>query len=272
MWRDLIFHNEKFEQGVSKALSMGMRINPRSNQIELREDAKAMAYNGNWLFFGNTTAHRDCFLWHSVMFDCFENFVPEFCRLRCYKVVVKTRNFHEAIQLYNAVHAGLASHAQLCVIHGKVGMDERWYTDGHFNGFVYCDGPIEAQEKYVYIRDIVDRHIDTKFAVAQGLPPTIPVIIKRSCTEFERIHGPTDQPFWQAMTQEEINYQRHIEDIFKLDIGSFSQPDWLKNRLILKFVKWANIVGDKTWIDYFGGKDFLTMKAVTYHNQPATQT
>jgi len=190
------------------------------------------------------------------MFNHFNQFVPEFCKLRCYKVVVKVRNFLEAIQLYNAMHAGPLARADLTLIHGKVGIDERYYTDGHFNGFIYCDGLEDALEKYEAVGELVSTQIPTG--------EDIPIIIKRSCTEFEKIHGPTDNEFWSAFTPDERDFQNHIEDIFVKQTVCAAQPDWLRNRIIAKMIKWANTVGDKSWIDYFG-LDFLTMKAVTYH-------
>jgi len=190
------------------------------------------------------------------MFNHFNQFVPDFCKLRCYKVVVKVRNFLEAIQFYNAMQAGPLVRADLTLIHGKVGIDERFYTDGHFNGFVYCDGLEDAQEKYEAVKELVTTQIPTG--------EDIPIIIKRSCTEFERVHGATSNEFWNTVTKDEHDFQSHVEDIFSRQTVAAAQPDWLRNRIITKMAKWANTVGDKSWIDYFE-LDFLTMKAVTYH-------
>lgn len=258
MWRDLLFHNEAFDNGVQSLLRSGqMYINHETGLIEARN--QSMDYNANWLFFGYTTSLRDCSLWHHVMFNHFNGLVPEFCRFRCYKVVVNVRNFLEAMQFYGAILAAPAHRADLMPLHGKIGIDERYYTNGHFNGFIYCDGHKDALNKYKVVRELVDELIPTG--------RDIPIIVKRSCTEFEKRHGPTDNEFWQTMTEDEYELQHRIEDIFKSELVSAVQPDWLKNKIITRFVKWANTVGDKTWVDYFGGTDFLTMKAVTYHNQ-----
>jgi hypothetical protein len=258
MWRELCFHNELLDRGVRRLLSSGIvRISIDSGLIELKESAKSMNYDGNWLFFGHNTAMRDCYLWHQVMFNYFDSLVPDFCRFRCWKVVVKTRNFRDAIGLHNAVCAGPQVAGDLMPIQGKVGIDERWYTHGHFNGFIYCDGPEDAERKFLYIRKLVDTCIpDGK---------NIDVIIKRSCTEFERMHGPTDGDFWKEMSPEDIDLQHRVEDMVQGMKGSSVQPDWVKNRIISRMVKWANSVGDTSWVEYFGGTDILTMKAVTYH-------
>jgi len=255
MWRKLYFQNEQVDQGIHRLLRSGIvHLNHDTGLIE--PSSNSMNYDSNWIFFGRTTSLRDCFLWHQVMFNNFDHFVPEFCKLNCYKVVVKVRNFLEAIQLYNAMQAGPAIRADLTLIHGKVGIDERFYSDGFFNGFIYCNGLADAREKYEAVGEIVTTQIPTG--------PDIPIIIKRSCTEFERVHGPTDNSFWNTFTDEERDFQNHIEDIFVRQTVCAAQPDWLKNRTITKMIKWANTVGDKSWIEYFG-LDFLTMKAVTYH-------
>jgi len=258
MWRELIFVNKKVEQGVRRSLASGLvRINPDTGLIDLSPNAHAMGFDGNWLFFGYNTAQRDCFTWHSIMFNCFENFVPEFCKLRCYKVVVKARNFLDAMRFRNAVLAIPHTAGGLTPLQGKVGKDERDYTDGYFNGFIYCDGLEDAREKYTVVRELLDEHVEDG--------KNIPVIIKRTCTEFEQKHGPTDGAFWQSMTKEELDFQHLLEDIYEGIKRSSVQPDWLQNKVITDMMRWANIIGDKSWMEYFGCEDILTMKAVTYH-------
>lgn len=256
MWQKLLFHNEVLEQGIQRVIASGLGYIDHDSGL-LVPTGKSMDFNTNWLFFGYTTALRDCYLWHQVMFRHFNGFVPEFCRLRCYKVVVKVRNFLEAVQFGNLMTAGPCIQAEICPLHGKVGIDERPYSDGHFNGFVYCDGLEDGLRKYQIVRKLVDEHLENG--------SEIPIILKRSCTEFEKRHGATDTPFWDAISQEDLDFQHHLEDIFKGQWTCAVQPDWLKNKIFHKFAKWANTVGDKSWIDYFG-EDFLTMKAVTYHH------
>ena len=216
-----------------------------------------MNFNGNWLFFGHNTALRDCFTWHTIMFNCHNKFVPEFCKLRCYKVVIQTRNFIDAMNFRNAAVAAPQNVGGLTSLQGKVGIDERDYTNGIFNGFIYCDGLEDAREKYLIVRELLDKHVpDGK---------NINAIIKRSCTEMEREYGPTDGKFWQSMTEAEITLEKYFADIYAGLSGSTTQPDWLQNKVIYDMALWANKVGDKSWMEYFGSEDFLTMKAVTYH-------
>lgn len=254
MWRKLWF-NEQIDGTIRNLISSDVvKIDPGTGLLTASH--KAMQYDANWLFCGYTTSLRDCYLWHQIMFRHF-GVVPEFCHQRCYKVVVKVRNFMEAMQFYGVMNASGCIRGECCNLHGKVGIDERHYSSGHFNAFIYCDGLEQGLEKYQIVRELVD----------QNMPDgeNIPVILKRSCTEFERQFGPTDNDFWKEMPKEHVKLQRHIEDIFQGEMGSSVQPDWLKNKIILKFIKWANATGDKSWIEWVG-KDFLTVHAYTYHH------
>lgn len=255
MWRKLWF-NDKVEGAIRQIIASGSAYIDHDTGL-IKPSKKQMSYDGNWLFSGYTTSLRDCYLWHQIMFNHF-NIVPEFCHQRCYKVVVKVRNFLEAMQFYGLMYSSGCLRAECCPIHGKVGMDERSYSDAPFNGFVYCDGLMQGLEKYDIIREMIDKHMPDG--------SNIQVILKRSCTEFERAYGPTNSKFWAEMPQEHLELQHRLEDIFDGVWSSSIQPDWLKNKIIYKLARWANAHGDKSWIDYFGSGDFMTMKAVTYHH------
>jgi hypothetical protein len=136
-------------------------------------------------------------------------------------------------------------------------MDTRHYTDCPWGGYFYCDGVEDAMEKYRIIREAVDKHLPNGVSV--------PVIVKRSCTEFEREHGPTDGDFWQGFPSVDADFQRHVEDIFGGGDWNWTvQPDWMRNKTLLKWAHWANMWGDKTWKDVTHIPDF-TVNAVTYH-------
>ena len=122
MWRKLCFHNKRLEEGVSSFLQGGNgRIDHETGLIV--PGPQSMSYNGNWLFFSYTTMLRDCYLWHTVMFRHFR-LVPDYCRLRCYKVVVKVRNFTEAMDFYNLMNSAPYLQGEIAPLPGKVGIDE----------------------------------------------------------------------------------------------------------------------------------------------------
>jgi len=255
MWQKLYF-NETIEAAIDKVIKDGLAYVHHDTGL-ITPNMGAMSARANWLFSGYQTMGRDCYLWHSIMFTYF-GLVPKYCLERCYKVVVKVRNFRETILFHRLMNAASAHNNEIAPIAGKSGMDERTYTEEPWNAFIYADGLEDALSKYHHARKLVDECMEDG--------RNIRIIIKRSCTEFERAYGPTDQPFWEGITKENLDFQRHLEDIFSGQWGSAVQPDWLKNKLTFRFIKWANTIGDKSWLDLYP-EDFLTMKAVTYHPQ-----
>jgi hypothetical protein len=215
-------------------------------------------YDTNWLFFGYTVGSRDCMLWHNIMFNVF-GLVPTFCRLHCWKVVIKPRTVKELIQLYGLAQAIPYLYGFICPLHGKCGIDTRYYTDIPYDGFVYCNSYEEGLEKYEIMRDACNKYLEDG--------ENINVVLKRSCTEFERALGPTDSDVWDQMPEDEIELERKIADMFDGLKQSSVQPDWQKNKTILHWCKFANIFGDKSYLDLFGEDIVETVHAVTYHNK-----
>lgn len=254
MWKDLQM-DDKFRDGIRQVIKSGMgKLNSTSGLVEL--NVEQMAFDVNWLFFGNTVAAMDCALWHSIMFNNF-NFVPEYCRTRCYKVVVRIPSVEMLLKFFNFANSIPALGEYHAPLHGKCGIDTRWYTDARYDAFFYCDGLEDGLEKYEIVRHFVDSYFDNG--------KDLPIILKRSCTEFERAFGPTDNTFWKGLTDAEVKYQRRLETIFSKQQLSTVQPDWHKNATISRWIEYANAIGDKSWVNYYGGKDTLTMHAVTYH-------
>lgn len=253
MWRKLWF-NENIEQKIGQIIRANIAQIDAGTGLCIPPNV-SMEYDTNWLFAGHTVAQRDCYLWHTIMFNFFD-LVPKFCKFNCWKVVVKPRTFAEAWQFYNLLSASATINGDLCDLQGKCGIDSRFYTNSPWGGFVYCTTKEEALEKYLIVQQMINSYIPDG--------GNIPIIVKRSCTEFERKYGATDGEFWSHITPEEHEMEARLRDIF---VGHWSpsvQPDWLKNKTIYKWAKWANTIGDKSHIEVFG-KDLFTMSAVTYH-------
>ena len=122
-----------------------------SRQYDYDADKKRLVPNaqipldGPWAFFGCSTGARNCHLWKKVMFDQF-SLVPEFCRLRCHKIVARPKNVVELIKTYHFAQAiPFFSDATLVVIPGKAGRDNREYTPQPWGAFWYAQGPGHAQ-------------------------------------------------------------------------------------------------------------------------------
>ena len=253
MWNNL-WWNDESESCFNRSLS-GLKLDFDRGKMIPRSFESATEVN--WLFFGSPVRHMDCGLWHGIMFRSY-NFVPSYCRLRCYKVVVKIPTVETLIRFHSFAQT-THQYIETCTpLYGKCGIDERYYTDTPYDAFFYCDGLEDGLEKYRLVRSLMPH-----FTFA----PDLPVVLKRTCTEFEKAHGPTDAPYWKGMTPEEIDLQRHLEDIYDAQNIEVHQPGWLINKIYRRWCKFANTHGDKSWLNYYSSEpDFLTMKAVTYHH------
>jgi len=254
MYRNLWFRKE-IEQKIRQTIQSGM-VEFDMHKGKLYPKNMQAHYDTNWMFFSNSTDRRDCYLWHTIMYNVF-GLVPEFCRFHCWKVVVKPRNVRELIQLYQLVQAMPFLYGYINTFHGKCGIDTRNYTKLPYDAFFYNESKEEAYENYKIIRHALDTYLD----------PEIDAIVKRSCTEFERDMGPTDGPSWQKMTDEEKSLERYLESIYVGDPSMTSQPDWHRNKVLLHWLQHAYMHGDTTGVEFLG-QDIHSRPGtpVTYHD------
>lgn len=252
MWKDLWF-NAEVSNTIRRLINSGaVRFNI---QTKLLEPVTQGEFDTNWLFTGNTIGERDCFLWHHIMFNHF-NLVPEFCKLHCHKVVIKPRNVVELIRVHGLFNAIPLLYGFITPMQSKCGIDTRNYTDCKYSGYIYCSSLEEGREKHAILRKACAEHLEDG--------ENIPIILKRSCTEFEKKYGPTDGEFWEAVTPVERDLEKRLGDIFSKTQTASIQPDWLKNKTIYYWIEHANAIGDRSWVELFG-EDPITMSAVTYH-------
>ena len=262
MWRELWFDDE-VDGKIQSLMARGV-IKLDDNKKRFVPKDLVLDYNHNWLHVASGVECRKCWLWKDIFFDAF-GLIPEFCRLHCYKVVAKiggeynSHGVREAIQLHGLQQAIPYLYGFIAPMPGKVGYDARDYTDAPFDAFWYANGYKQGIQYYEIVQDAIRRHM--------GLDD-IPVVLKRACTEMEATK-PTDDPFWDTFSMRDREIQDHYEDMFEYESRPAFQPEWLKNRIIFKWLKRANGMGDKSGSSYVGS-DIFTVKAVTYHDVVAS--
>lgn len=256
LWKDLWWTEESFDRfnntvGANMKLDLHrMKMFPRSLEA---------ASESNWIFFGPHNRAMDCGLWHGIMFK-YWNLVPPYCRYRCYKVVVKIPTVETLMRFHNFIQ-GSAQHLEtITPLYGKCGIDERWYSDTPYDAFFYCTGLEDGLDRYETVRNLIRTH----FTFA----PDLPIILKRTCTEFEKAHGPTNGPYFnEPMSPEDVDLFARLNDIYDPQDFEVHQPAWLINKIYLRWIRFANRHGDKSWLNYYSNSDdFLSVKAVTYHH------
>jgi len=196
---------------------------------------------------------RECGMWHKIHFDLFQ-FVPSPC-FDCWKVVAKPRNLKETMKILD-----LQKELDLP---SKVGMEKREYSGdlGGWSAFWYAPlagGLAGARELFKKVSE----------AVADNIDPDIRVYLKRACTEMEMGIGPSDKWVWNpnlALIEDLVNVS------FVHPPKNLPTPKFLEVDVMTRWIYWAAIHGDETYLDYVERPFGLIAKAVEYqgsiHNE-----
>lgn len=216
-------------------------------------DGRMKSYGKQFLSATTPWCHRKhkpskhCGMDHNLLFNVFGIIHPR-C-IECWKTVVTPRTFHELLQL-EKLEWELPFAA-------KCGMELRDYTPKFYGGYFYSDSIDEGIETTKIVRD----------AVAERISPEVAkdVILKRGCTEYEMIKGPS--PFWHV-TKDEEEFIKHFEAYVEVTRGGLvPQAEFLKKAIRLRWALWAHMNGDMTYTDYNGGKQ-LFPDYVRYDDKP----
>jgi hypothetical protein len=138
----------------------------------------------------------------------------------------------------------------------KIGMDVRPYTFGAWAGFIYGDTLEEGRKYYKMAK--------------KEIPKDIPIILKRGCTEMERMK-PSDT--WDILDKRELELEEKLNNIFSFSEEHFFQAEWLKSEVKERWIRRAIEIGDSTakvtakkesgdpeiW-------DKLVVNSITYHD------
>lgn len=199
-----------------------------------------MATDHSWVYTNANQIAR-CDIYQKVFFRKF-NMISSRCR-KCWKVCVNPTpdnpmTVKDLFGLHD-IQKGLGSPA-------KCGLnDARPYVFGMYAGYWYTISKDEGLER----KDLV-----------QGLT-SLPVILKRYCTEFEYRLGPSDK--LPDMTNEDLEFEKGLLALFPRGEELGDQPPDLVTHMKKKWIDLAYSVGDKTYLEFTDGKP-LYPECVTY--------
>lgn len=186
----------------------------------------------------------DCGTWHDLLFDIAlgQKYIPSPC-FNCYKVVIAIPTVAELFGLYNIL--------KRLNIPSKCGLDgNRVNTNRLYAGYVYNVGLEEGRERKELIRKEVDERIGTH----------IQVILKRGCTEYEQIYGPSDK-WW--VVPEQLETEKIVFENFRWGIKDVPQDIAQVSETMSEWIKRAYQWGDQSYLKLTGGKP-LYQPCVTY--------
>jgi hypothetical protein len=203
---------------------------------------KYLSFDTPWCHAKGTPL-KHCTLDHMIIFNTW-GIIPKRCQ-HCWKVVVAPDTVEQLFQLEQL-------ELQMDVP-CKCGIELRDYTPRHYGGYFYNNSIEEGRDKYELVRTLVDKEIkDGK---------DISVILKRGCTEFELLRGPS--PFWHT-TQEDDDFCETVDAYVEIPRQNTGQCNMVKNTVRIKWLYWAFANGDKSYKVLNGGKD-LYAPPVLYH-------
>ncbi len=236
----------------------------------------------------------DCYLWNRVFFHTAaqQQMVHTHCQT-CFKVVVAPRNFLELLELKNwQQQSGLRC---------KAGIEVRDYVTRTYGGYFYSWEPGElklmaCQERAPEEGEPVTafRIVDDTDALRKGrekyekvcrgmnevlhqyhrnwpdaprLDKRMPVLLKRGCTEFEAALGPTNQPGYRHISDDQVDLEATIEEQVAYEDGHFvaDQPKTVQDHIVRKWCDFAHFIGDMTYVQWLGHQ--LSVPPVTYHEE-----
>lgn len=189
------------------------------------------------------THTKNCLFDHHLAFNLF-GIIPPRCQ-ECWKVVATPNNFAQLMEL-EEVQKQLP---YAC----KCGIELRDYTPKHYGSYYYNDSFDEGRDKYHMVRELMDKHITGG--------KEIDVILKRGCTEFEMIKGPS--PFWH-MTKEEERVYEILTAYVHNQRNNRRQPEHVKKHVKIVWALWAHANGDFSYLPWNDNKP-LFPDYVKYH-------
>lgn len=247
MW-DKIWFDKKKANVLRKLFREGWRI----EDGRIQPPPKSLNFDSPWIFV-EEALHPHCMLWHGVYYDGF-GLIPEYCRTRCHKVVVKIAKVVDLFQLYHLMcHLRYPS---------KCGIDRRDYTKSRYAAFFYCNSMEEVLERYVQVKEAIQQNLPN--------PEAYSIIAKKGCTEFEDPRmGGKPSPEWGTPSPEEKDLEDHLTMIFNYEQSSNAQPAWLRNHIMYAWLEHAYATGDPTWAEVCD--DIFGKPCVTYHDKEETK-
>lgn len=186
---------------------------------------------------------KKCGVDNHIKFQVF-GYIPPRC-MECWKVCVTVKTLEDLFKLLE-IEKSLERAS-------KCGIELRWYTPKLYGGYFYNNSLDEGRECFEVVRKAVDEH----------LGKDTPVILKRACTEYELVKGPSAG--W-IMTKDDHRLDSELEIMIDTYAPiSDGQNDWMIAQVHSRWMEWAFKHKDPTVGKYIGETP-LYPGCMTYHD------
>lgn len=191
------------------------------------------AFNTPWCHAAHL-AGKHCALDSQMIFNCYNVIHPR-C-MSCWKTVVSPKNFDELMTWYKLQNNGEIDFPCKC------GIELRDYTPKHYGAYHYAHSLEEGREQYARCKELAEKHLSKE--TADG------VLLKRACTEFELLKGPSNS--WHLTDEEEhliTLIDRYVEfpNINKPQDKNIGHP-----HVQMRWLLFAHMNADWTYLPYNG--------------------
>jgi hypothetical protein len=192
----------------------------------------AMGANTPWI---HAMSHpsKHCTFDHHLIFNNWQ-IIPPRC-MECWKVCVAPNSFHQLLQL-EAMQKGMD-------VPCKCGIELRDYTPRFYGGYFYTNSLDEGRVRYDQVKQMMADMIDDG--------NEIPIVLKRACTEYEFVKGPS--PYWYN-TNEELDFIAEVEARVEIHRPLTGQSSLVKNVVKQSWFLWAHMNGDFSYVQYNDGE------------------
>ncbi len=224
-------------ENLQLAIASGALTESDDGNLQLADDA----WNGrDWVSVSRGPPMNCRFLMFFLFRHAYaKSAVPHGCSA-CYKVKVVPRTLRELVAAWEI--------GKRVECRSKWGIDlDNPYSQNVYAGYFYTAGLDMARTIYKIVRDEVDR--DPK------LGSDVAMSIKRGCSEYEAMLGPSDR---YQFASEMAELEAHLKSRFRVTRG--------ERRPELPLARWIDVayrIGDDTYLDFTGGKR-LRAKSVSY--------
>jgi hypothetical protein len=224
-------------ENLRHAIETGRLVEAEDGTLTLTGDPKR---NDNWVYVSRGPALGCGFLMDFMFHHAYaESAVPVGCS-GCYKVKVVTRTLRELVAAWEI--------ARRVNCRSKWGTDlNNPYSQSVYAGYFYVTGLDAARALFKVVRQAFDKN--------PKLGPAIQMTIKRGCSEYEALLGPSDR---YEFTPEMAALEADLNTRFRPRKAEH-QP----SMVVAHWIETAFRMGDDTYLDFTGGNR-LRKKTMTY--------
>jgi hypothetical protein len=229
----MIFGGRRIRENLEVAIAEGRVIRRPDGRLSLPAAVPAMQFNNGAPF------ERDCGFLNRFLFASIYNksAVPLGCAA-CYKVKIETQTMRQMMAVKKIADGS--------DFRAKSGAEvDRRENQSLYSTYFYLTGLDEARKVFKQVRAKVDAD--------PTLGPSIKVIIKRGCTNYEHACGPSNRYTFDPRLEEIETYFR--ERYALSERNPLPARKYRDAATLLATARIAFSIGDNTYTDFTGGQE-----------------